>query len=123
MTKDDDLSAIDLATIFYYLVSILIVVVIAAVGIPIWINRQINGLKEVLEQKIDTKVKEIKDDLEKQNAELKKGLENKDERVRQLEISFGTRLGAVDQLIEVIREDIRELKQNIRDDMKELKKV
>jgi hypothetical protein len=122
-TKDDDLSSKDLGTIFYYFVFILIAVVVAAVGVPIWINHQINGSKEVLEQKIDTKVREIKDDLEKQNTELKKGLQDKDERVRNLEITVGAKLGAVDTLIEVILKDINELKQNIREDIKELRKI
>jgi hypothetical protein len=40
-----------------------------------------------------------------------------------LEINFATRLGAVDQLIEVIREDSGELNQNIREDLKELRKI
>jgi hypothetical protein len=44
-------------------------------------------------------------------VELKKGLQDKDERVRNLETNFGTRLGAVDALIEVLREDIKELKK------------
>lgn len=115
------MSAEDSVTIIHYFIITIIAVAVGTAGVISYIHRQINNLKDDIEEKIDSKVKEIKENLEKQNADLKKGLQDKDERVRNLEISFGARLGAVDAILELTRDEVKELKQNIREYM-EIKK-
>lgn len=79
---------------------ILMIAIVAATGSIIkWIDYRTTKIKKQIEKQI-----------EKQIDEIKKDLNEHDNRIRSIEINLNARIGAIDIRLENIRESIKEFK-------------